>query len=223
MPDEPSYEQHLELYRSVASDVAHDLNNLLLLISGYTEILSKNLDDREQVVQIVQKIQTATAGVRQLTEKLQSIGQATDDGATNLPSAHLEDVPSPSQAHHEEVRIFVAVAGEELREFVSRVLTRSGFDVLEIVDEDSVSHIYRSAGQSTNVLIVDIDPTQSSGLETSGLLPGALPDVPTLFLVGDESEIPDFVASLNFSSLVKPFLPSQLVGAVEVLYVQSKR
>jgi len=70
-----SPDEQLETFRQIASDVAHDLNNLLLLISGYSEILSRNLDDREQVLDAVRRIQNATSGVKELTQKLQRLGQ----------------------------------------------------------------------------------------------------------------------------------------------------
>jgi signal transduction histidine kinase len=222
VPDERSYEQHLELFRSVASDVAHDLNNLLLLISGYTELLSKNLDDREQVVQIVRNIQTATLGVRQLTEKLQSIGQATDEVTANFPSTPKEDFPSPNREDHREVRIVVAVQRAELREFVSQVLKRSGFDVLEIGGDDFNSDVVRNAGRFANVLILDVENAQSSDHGASQAHPTSIPEVPTLFLVDENGEVPILVAPSIFTSLTKPFVPSQLISAVDGLYVQSK-
>jgi len=70
-----SPDEQLETFRQIAGDVAHDLNNLLLLISGYSEILSRNLDDREQVLDAVRRIQNATSGVKELTQKLQRLVQ----------------------------------------------------------------------------------------------------------------------------------------------------
>jgi two-component system cell cycle sensor histidine kinase/response regulator CckA len=60
----------------VASSVAHDFNNLLALISGYAEILSKDLATDVRSLDMVKDIQATTSRASMLTAQLQSIGRS---------------------------------------------------------------------------------------------------------------------------------------------------
>jgi two-component system cell cycle sensor histidine kinase/response regulator CckA len=65
----------MEVRGQVASRIAHDFNNLLTLISGYAEILARDLQDNERDVQMVRDIQATASRASLLTTQLQSIGR----------------------------------------------------------------------------------------------------------------------------------------------------
>jgi len=67
--------QQMEIRGRVASSVAHDFNNLLTLISGYAEILSKDLSDDDRSLEMVKDIQATASRASMLTAQLQSIGR----------------------------------------------------------------------------------------------------------------------------------------------------
>jgi CheY-like chemotaxis protein len=66
----------MEIRGRVASNVAHDFNNLLTLISGYAEILSKDLSSDLRSLEMVKDIQATTSRASMLTAQLQSIGRS---------------------------------------------------------------------------------------------------------------------------------------------------
>jgi PAS domain S-box-containing protein len=68
--------QQMEIRGRVASSVAHDFNNLLTLISGYAEILSKDLASDMRSLEMVKDIQATTSRASMLTAQLQSIGRS---------------------------------------------------------------------------------------------------------------------------------------------------
>ncbi|HEV3266844.1 MAG TPA: response regulator [Acidimicrobiales bacterium] len=67
--------QQMEIRGRVASSVAHDFNNLLTLISGYAEILAKDLSDDVHKLEMVKDIQSTASRASMLTAQLQSIGR----------------------------------------------------------------------------------------------------------------------------------------------------
>ena len=65
----------MEVRGQVASRVAHDFNNLLTLISGYAEILSRELVDDVHATAMVRDIQATASRASLLTGQLQTIGR----------------------------------------------------------------------------------------------------------------------------------------------------
>jgi hypothetical protein len=72
---EVHHAQQMEIRGRVASSVAHDFNNLLTLISGYAEILSKDLRGDDRLFNMVKDIQSTASRASMLTAQLQSIGR----------------------------------------------------------------------------------------------------------------------------------------------------
>jgi PAS domain S-box-containing protein len=72
---EVQHAQQMETRGRVASSVAHDFNNLLTLISGYAEILSKDLVTDARSLAMVKDIQATASRASLLTAQLQTIGR----------------------------------------------------------------------------------------------------------------------------------------------------
>lgn len=73
---EVHHAQQMEMRGRVASSVAHDFNNLLTLISGYAEILAKDLVSDARSLEMVKDIQATSSRASMLTAQLQSIGRS---------------------------------------------------------------------------------------------------------------------------------------------------
>ena len=65
----------MEVRGQVASRIAHDFNNLLTLISGYAEMLLRELEGDERLRQMVNDIQGTASRASLLTGQLQTIGR----------------------------------------------------------------------------------------------------------------------------------------------------
>jgi two-component system cell cycle sensor histidine kinase/response regulator CckA len=72
---EVHHAQQMETRGRVVSSVAHDFNNLLTLISGYAEILSKDLSSDVRSLEMVKDIQATASRASLLTAQLQAIGR----------------------------------------------------------------------------------------------------------------------------------------------------
>ncbi len=75
LKEEVRHAQQMEIRGRVASSVAHDFNNLLTLISGYAEILARDLSEDGRSLEMVKDIQTTASRASMLTAQLQTIGR----------------------------------------------------------------------------------------------------------------------------------------------------
>ena len=75
--EEVRHAHRMELRGQVASTVAHDFNNLITLILGYSELLERNLSSDDKSIELVRDIQATSARASTLTAQLQSIGRTS--------------------------------------------------------------------------------------------------------------------------------------------------
>ncbi len=85
---EVAHAQQMELRGQVASSVAHDFNNLITLITGYSEILERSLGD-DDLAEMVRDIQATASRASRLTAQLQSIGRAEELEPVDLVPADV--------------------------------------------------------------------------------------------------------------------------------------
>ncbi len=216
---ERSQSELVEEYRQVAGDVAHDLNNLLFLISGYTEILARSLDDHEQVLEVVHNIQVATSGVKELTQKLQTIAQIESVETIGSVARHGEP-PDEKIAHRNDVKIVVAIRDEELRKLVSRVLDRGNFGIDEIEVGDNTFFSKRRSDDQFDVLITEAETSKGDGGEFVAGILRTFPRISLLLLTDADDEGIELAKAHTTFSLPKSFRPSELVDALEQLLAQ---
>ncbi len=91
--EEVRHAHRMELRGQVASSVAHDFNNLITLILGYTELLSRSVAGDDQATALVHDIQATSSRASNLTAQLQSIGR------TSEPAPVLVDVGAALSAN----------------------------------------------------------------------------------------------------------------------------
>ena len=84
--EEVRHAHRMELRGQVASGVAHDFNNLMTLILGYTELLSRTVAADSKAKELVHDIQATSVRAATLTAQLQSIGR------TSMPTPVQLDV-----------------------------------------------------------------------------------------------------------------------------------
>ena len=82
--EEVRHAHRMELRGQVASSVAHDFNNLITLILGYSELLSRTVAGNEQASALVHDIQATSSRASNLTAQLQSIGRTSEPAPVRL-------------------------------------------------------------------------------------------------------------------------------------------
>ncbi len=82
--EEVRHAHRMELRGQVASSVAHDFNNLITLISGYAEMLGREVTGQDRASSLVRDIVTTSQRAASLTTQLQSLGRTTTNSKTSL-------------------------------------------------------------------------------------------------------------------------------------------
>ena len=70
--------QKMEAIGRLAGGVAHDFNNILAAINGYTEFLIEDLNDRPEEQKFADKIMSATQQARQLVDQILTFSRRND-------------------------------------------------------------------------------------------------------------------------------------------------
>ena len=68
--------QTIEAVGQLTGDIAHDLNNLLTAIAGYTELLITKLDQTNPMIQDAHEIRRAALGAARLTKQLVAVSRS---------------------------------------------------------------------------------------------------------------------------------------------------
>jgi signal transduction histidine kinase/ActR/RegA family two-component response regulator len=93
--EEVRHAHRMELRGQVASSVAHDFNNLMTLILGYSELLSRHVAGDNKSEELVRDIQATSSRASTLTAQLQSLGR------TSVPTRVRLDVGAALSANAE--------------------------------------------------------------------------------------------------------------------------
>jgi two-component system, cell cycle sensor histidine kinase and response regulator CckA len=73
--DQQVQQQTIEAVGRLAGDIAHDLNNLLTAIAGYTELLITKLNQADPMIQDAHEIRRAALGAARLTKQLLAVSR----------------------------------------------------------------------------------------------------------------------------------------------------
>ena len=87
--EEVRHAHRMELRGQVASSVAHDFNNLITLILGYAELLSREVAGDEKSEALVEEIQATSSRASRLTAQLQSLGRTAPTAPVRVDATDM--------------------------------------------------------------------------------------------------------------------------------------
>jgi CheY-like chemotaxis protein len=181
--------------------VAHDLNNALLVIKGYSSVLRTSLTSPEQLAD-VDEIARAADHAATLTRGLLEIGHPP------VP----DTVASAGGLDQGTETILLVEDDKAVRDLVRNVLERAGYRVLP-ASRPSEAEVLLAEEQRVDLLLSDVVMPEMSGFELAARLRLGRPEMRTLFMSGNA-----YVASSSTHSddelLKKPFEPGELAHAV---------
>lgn len=191
----------LEAAIRLVDEVAHDLNNALLVVKGYSSVLRTSLSAPEQLSD-VDEIAKAADHAATLTRRLLELGH---------PPAP-ETTPSVGDLAHGTETILLVEDDQAVRDLVRSVLERAGYRVLP-ASRPSEAEVLLADEQRVDLLLSDIVMPEMSGFELAARLRHGRPEMRTLFMSGNA-----YVASSSTHSdaemLKKPFAPAELAQTV---------
>ena len=180
--------------------VAHDLNNALLVIKGYSSVLRTSLTSPEQLAD-VDEIARAADHAASLTRRLLELGHP--------PAA---DASSAGGLEHGTETILLVEDDQSVRDLVRNMLERGGYRVLA-ASRPSEAEVLLAEEQRVDLLLSDVVMPEMSGFELAARLRLGRPEMRTLFMSGNA-----YVASSSTHAddelLKKPFEPAELAHAV---------
>ena len=102
-----------------------------------------------------------------------------------------------------------------VRSFVSTILQRQGFEVLEAEDGVEAYELLRRRSGEIDLLVTDVEMPRMDGITLGQKVSADYPSVAVLYISGFISKPPKHVPSSHF--LLKPFRPDVLVRHVRSL------
>lgn len=202
--------------------MAHDLNDLLTIINGYSDLLLKQLepgDAREQVASIRQ----AGARAAEINRRLVGLARPGQPGAEFSENGAAESAVRPpaqtvvleNQPGGTETILLVDDQGDVGR-VTGTVLRRFGYNVLTVLDaEQALAQAADYAGP-IHLLITDIVLPSSNGRELASRVVASRPEIKVLYVSGYPRKNLESRKLLEKGApfLAKPFRPDALAAAV---------
>jgi CheY-like chemotaxis protein len=207
-PGRPSSPQHddtarLEAAVRLVDEVAHDLNNVLLVIRGYSTLLRSTLQAPREIAdvdEITQAVDRATS----LTGRLLELGHPRASGAVASRGSGDPDRGTET---------ILLVEDEQLvRDLVCRVLENAGYRVLSASRPSEAERLLEQE-HGVDLLVTDVVMPEMSGYELAARVSGSHPEMRMLFISGN-AHVEAWPASIDGELLQKPFAPDQLARTV---------
>ena len=193
----------LEAAVRLVDEVAHDLNNALLVIRGYSTVLRATLEAPEQLAD-VDEITKAADHATSLTGRLQELGRPRASGA--VASRSFGDLERGTET-------ILLVEDEQLvRDLVCRVLESAGYRVLAAA-RPSEAELLLEQEHSVDLLLTDVVMPEMSGYELAARVSDSRPELRVLFISGN-AYAAAWPTRIDAELLQKPFASDQLARAV---------
>ena len=109
--------------------------------------------------------------------------------------------------------VLVVDDDEGVRNITAMILKQEGHDILQASNGLEALMIYSSYRQKIDLVLTDVDMPQMSGIELTGRIRARDPSKRILLMTGRAYD--DLRYSEDCPMLVKPFLPDQLITAVD--------
>jgi CheY-like chemotaxis protein len=202
--------QQAEAINARAGGIAHDLNNLLTVIGGYSKLIRATAKDLPaEIVESVSAIQNAAERAAILNGELLSI---TRRAGQSRPQEPLAAVSPPRME-----TILIVDDEPAVRKLMCEILRGVKYQVLEADGQEEALRILETYSNPIGLLITDVILSGTSGKSLAEHAIQIQPDIRVLFVSGytdDVLGLPDLPQS-SHPFLQKPFTPAILIEKVK--------
>ena len=142
-----------------------------------------------------------------------------------VPVSAPAPAPLPSVAVANGATVLLAEDEAPVRHLVRRILTRSGYHVIEAANGREALDIARAHVGTIDALVTDVIMPELTGPELAEELRADHPDLPVLFTSGYNDQGMDgngMVSGLGIAFLQKPFMPEDLLDLLGQLLEQEQ-
>jgi CheY-like chemotaxis protein len=194
---------------------AHDFNNVLTVIQGYSQLLADKTSDPKQMIEIREVLQAAdrarvlTQGLLAFTRQQQPSKPQT---ASTAPAAE-----QPNVSLTEERTVLVIEDQAAVRALVRRILEREGFGVLEADESSGAERLFNEHRAEIALVLADVGIPGEKGPVLFRRLASKKPELKVVYMSGDveETVLGDDLRTPHERFLAKPFTAAGLLGVVK--------
>ncbi len=205
-----------ELQRSQGG-IVQDFNNMLCAIAGFTDIVRQRGDIPADAAADLDEIADSAGRATALSRELLTVSQRQNFSLKDTDAGNDRAEPEAVRARGGTETILVVEDEIPVREFVSRLLRQSGYEVLTAASGIEALAVWREDGGRIDMLLTDmIMPDGYSGADLARRLRQENPDLTIVYTSGYSM---DFVGrklvlmpGINF--LQKPYMPDDLIRTV---------
>lgn len=191
---------------------AHDLNNLIMIIRGSTELALGDLTEKpgEKLRRHLEEIHLAAERATQLTQELQALAGARQAS----PSVHAAPIGDGEPATSRT--ILLVEDAERIRSLLARVLRDNGYRVLEAAHGREALDLCRQSNVPIDLVLTDVIMPEMSGPDLIRALQAEGRQTRALFLSGYTADHLEEqgLATDTYDFLQKPFLGEALLSKV---------
>lgn len=212
----PDAAQKLAEAGLLASRMAHDFNNMLSVISGYSELLMEELEPSSSQHAAAAQIHTAATRAASWTGQLLIMTGGTGPGAEADPAAGADPKPIEPEPAQQQTVLLVDDQ-ESVRDVVSLILNDAGYAVLTASGGAEALAVAASHAGRVDLLLTDmVMPGGMNGRELAAALAGLYPGLPVILMSGytDDANVRDAISRRELAFIPKPFRPGELLRTV---------
>jgi CheY-like chemotaxis protein len=196
---------------STEADIAHDLNNLMVTVTGYTALALDELGDTHPASADLHQVANAAERAGLLTQQLLALHRPPDDDADDT-QGHVMTTTTTRSA-----TILVAEDDPAIRELVRRSLEAADHRVVAVADGQAALEA-AAALPHLDAFVTDIDMPRLDGLAAARTLAAAHPTLAVVFVTGRDIAAGQgstgLPATARTAWLAKPFATDELLSAL---------
>jgi CheY-like chemotaxis protein len=213
---ELTYVRQLEAAAELAGDVAHDLNNVLTIIIGYTDLIRRRATGDAETCGLCETILSAARQATDLSGQLLAISRPE----RGEEASELVTTQEATLAGADHARTVLLVDDDaQVRALGRDILERDGYRVVEADGAASALGVLEQLGREVDLLLTDIAMPAMTGEQLAKQARETVPGLPVLFLSG-YPDGPDGVTDRlgeSIAYLGKPFCSVELRRGVREL------
>jgi len=200
---------------SIEADIAHDLNNLLVTVAGYTGLALDELGDDHPASADLHQVADAAERAGVLTQQLLALHRPPDDDVDGDDvEGHVLAPPRPATR---PATVLLADDDPAVLELLRRSLETAEHHVVAVADGqaalDAAAELPR-----LDAFVTDIDMPRLDGLAAARELAARHPTLGVVFVTGRDVVPSRGAAGLRPTArtawLTKPFATEELLGAL---------
>jgi CheY-like chemotaxis protein len=212
--------QKMEAIEKLAGGLAHDFNNILVVITGYSNLLLAGAGAEDPVREPLEMIKRAAERGEALIDQLLTlfkiylprVGEAVGPEQATAP-------PAAAGLRQGSETVLLVEDETTVRGLIKKVLQMQGYTVLEASRGDEAVWLCEHRQGPIHLLVTDVEMPGMSGRELARRVAALQPEIRMLFMSGytEDAVVGRGVLNADAAFLQKPFPPDLLARKVREL------